>query len=178
MENNSINNNWTIKIGDIEIPLTQEQINTILISGMISKNSFNRVSKNEEYYSIDSYTGEVSCFSESNIYGDNDRYDQANYCTNKDIMKQRALHETLNRHLWRFSCINGELENKWDSHNGHWTITKNHHSDISNIEKTFSPQYSIHFQNGGIYFSSKEIAQKAIDEILIPFIKKHPDFVW
>lgn len=178
MKNNSINNNWTIKIGDIEIPLTQEQIDTILTSGMISKNSFNRVLKTEEYYSIDSYTGKVSSFSESDSYGDNDRYDQANYCVNKDIMKQRALHETLNRHLWRFSCINGELENKWDLHNAHWTISKNHHPDISSIERTFSPQYSTCYQNDGIYFSSEKIAQKAIDEILIPFIKKHPDFVW
>lgn len=180
MENNLINNDWTIQIGDIVIPLTQEQIDIIITTGLISKNSFNRVLKNEEYYSIDSFTGKVSSFSESNSCHDNDRYEQANYCINKEIMRQRALHETLNRQLWKFSCINGELENKWDLKNKHWAVVKDHIRDTKNINdiKKFSPQHWTYAQNNTIYFPSREIAQRAIDEIIIPFIKKHPDFVW
>ena len=32
--------------------------------------------------------------------------------------------------------------------------------------------------NGCIYFYSKSIAQKAIEEIIRPFMKEHPDFIW
>ena len=28
------------------------------------------------------------------------------------------------------------------------------------------------------YFNTKEIAQRAIDEIVLPFMKEHPEFVW
>ena len=29
-----------------------------------------------------------------------------------------------------------------------------------------------------VYFYSREIAGKAIDEIIKPFMKEHPEFVW
>ena len=47
-------------------------------------------------------------------------YAVANYCTDKAIMEQRALHETLNRLLWRYSmehegdkidCTKGNFKN-------------------------------------------------------------------
>ena len=31
---------------------------------------------------------------------------------------------------------------------------------------------------GAIHFNSKGIAQRAIDEIINPFMEKHPDFIW
>lgn len=97
----------------------------------------------------------------------------ANWCNDEALMKQRALHEVLNRQLWRFSCRNGELENKWDGECGHYSIRRNAY------DGTFSYKYSsIEKRQGVIYFPTKEIAQRAIDEVVIPFIIKHPEFVW
>ena len=37
---------------------------------------------------------------------------------------------------------------------------------------------SYYKEQGTEYFISEEIAQKAIDEIVIPFMQEHPEFVW
>lgn len=96
----------------------------------------------------------------------------ANACKDKKLMEQRALHEILNRLLWRASIEAGELKNSWDD-NKHYYIAYqlNLGGDwiIDSHENIVANQ---------IYFPSKESAQSAIDNIVKPFVKEHPDFVW
>ena len=35
----------------------------------------------------------------------------------------------------------------------------------------------LHYE-GAIYFHTKEIAQRAIEEIILPFMKDNPGFIW
>lgn len=164
-----------IMIEGKKIPLTDEQIKVLKDAKALEakqKSPFERVGYNENYYTIGNI-GNVFYTTDIAAPEDNRRFDTANYCTDKKLMEQRALHETLNRLLWRFSMENGEGENPWTSDCAHWYIFYAHNIDefrITWVEKVHSA--------GTIYFSSGELAQRAIVEIIKPFIKEHPDFVW
>lgn len=125
---------------------------------------------NDKYYYID-YIGEVGCTYNYKYTCDDSLIKVANACKDKELMQQRALKETLSRLLWRFS-----MENQGDKID--WSDTN-------------QPKYSIFLNRGdfnidsvtilkdlGEYFYCQKIARRAIDEIVKPFMEKHPDFVW
>lgn len=123
--------------------------------------SFLRAKKNKNYFYIDSRGTLVF---ETEGYGDDDeRFAVANYCTDKDLMEQRALHETLSRLLWRFSESNGGR--------GPYSIGKDHAG--GNLHVVGSS-----YDYLDATFVSTEVAQRAIDEVANPFIKANPDFKW
>lgn len=103
---------------------------------------------------------------------DESRYAAANYCTDKSLMEQRAMHETLNRRLWRFSEEHGG-DPEWDGVNYHHSIyydkTDGNFGCASN---------TFHHGNGVVYFRDVDTALSAIEEIVKPFLSAHPDFVW
>ena len=46
-------------------------------------------------------------------------------------------------------------------------------------EKFTAEGYNNTFKvEGTVYFSTKEKAEQAIEEVVKPFMKEHPDFVW
>lgn len=113
-------------------------------------------------------------------YGDVDRYDTlfsellpvANYCTDKELMEQRALHETLNRLLWRYSEQHGG-DREWDGCNEHWYIAANY------PQKNFIVMAAAWTREiGAVYFADKQTGLKAISEIVEPFMAEHPEFRW
>lgn len=107
---------------------------------------------------------------------DSKRFNVANYCADKHLIEQQALHETLNRLLWRAGIRAGELENEWDCNNAHWYIYKN----IYNAGKNeLSVSSVVYFRDLNIaYFPTKESAKNAIETIVKPFIAEHPEFAW
>lgn len=123
--------------------------------------SFLRVDKNKNYFYIND-TGTLVF--ETDGYGnDGERFAVANYCTDKSLMDQRALHETLSRQLWRFSESNGGR--------GPYSIGKDHAG--GNLHVVGSS-----YDYLDATFVSTEVAQRAIDEVVDPFIKANPDFKW
>lgn len=157
-----------------KIPLTDEQIE--MLRGTkepeeVKKSPFERV-YDRGYYFIQ-YDGTVEYDFDKGDMGDEYCLAVANYCTDKKMMEQRALHETLNRLLWRFSMENGEGENKWDCEHSHWVIKYVHDSGVFCTSWT-----TVVHQAGAIYFSTDELACRAIEEIIKPFMKDHPEFVW
>lgn len=154
-----------------KIPLTDEQVEMMLRIKTSKQNPFKELKHGEKYYFIDS-AGHVIGNTES--YRDTDirLYAIANYCADKEMMNQRAMHETLNRLLWRFSMENGEGANSWNNKNNHWNIIRNCQNVIvASAACAYSTM-------GSVYFPSQELAQQAIDEIVKPFMKNHPNFVW
>lgn len=95
----------------------------------------------------------------------------ANYCKDEELMTQRAMHETLNRLLWRASVQAGELNNPWDYNHDHWEI-------YCTCDGKFTVARSCNDKYYGIYFPTEKSAQSALDNIVKPFMEKHPDFVW
>lgn len=127
----------------------------------------------KEYYFIRS-DGLVDVETESNNFYDDEQHEVANYCSDRELMYQRALHETLNRLLWRFSEENGG-DNDWDRNASHYVIF--HHKSSNKGHYSVASYTYISYQ-GTVYFSSEELAYRAIEEIVNPFVAKHPDFVW
>lgn len=98
-------------------------------------------------------------------------YNIANYCTDKSLMQQRALHEVLDRLLWRFSMQNDGDKIICKKMNDVFTIMY-HATQRKFIVNSMCSKYHV------VYFYTEEIAQRAIDEIILPFMEEHPEFIW
>ena len=135
-------------------------------------NAFEKTENYREYYSIN-MTGEVVSDQD---FGDGfalKRFRAANYCTDKTLMEQSALHEILNRRLWRFSMLHNGDKINWDDY------SNKHYIFYARKNNKYYVDYNNEYQTTStIYFYSKEITQRAIDEIIKPFITEHPDFKW
>ena len=153
--------------------LTEEQLKALGIE-LPQANPFERVQKGEKYYCIEAL-GNVCSYTEDYYGIDEQAYDNANYCTDKAIMEQRALHETLNRLLWRYSMQNDGDKIEWHSDpNQNRTkafIYYNHIEKKFDIHTRWDCQFF-----GCVWFNTYEVAQSAIKEIVEPFMKDHPDF--
>lgn len=151
-----------------------DEKNSMLLRAVIGeektekKTSFARM-YDEEYYFIRS-DGCVEVETESNSFCDDEHHKVANYCADRELTCQRALHETLNRLLWRYR-EEWDKDSPWDGHHQHWYITKN--NDEITVEFTIQDCVQ-----GAIYFSLADNAVDAIEKIVKPFIEEHPDFVW
>lgn len=102
-------------------------------------------------------------------------YSVANYCRDEELMEQRALHETLNRLLWRYSETHGgDLPWSADGEDPHWCI-----SIVLRDPESAEPDWVYHVKTPGvIYFKDRETTQSAIEEVVKPFLAEHPEFVW
>ena len=167
------NENYIMLNGQkIEITVSEERLREL---GLIpeKKSPFERVEKNNRYWHINE-AGHPAWFCDHYTTYEDDLFDAANYCTDKDIIMQRAMHEKLNRLLWRFSMENDGDKIDWkDFKKSKWFIFLNKLSDELRVsDYTYTNLYGV------IFFSTKAIAQKALDEIVKPFIKEHPKFRW
>ena len=133
---------------------------------------FDRGNGTHVYYYIDS-DGSVLVDEDSSSSIDAGRYATANFCSDESTMKQRAMHETLNRLLWRYSEEHGG-DPKWNGENDHWLISAPHgcYKDEDIIYVSATKPF------GAVFFKDKDTAWSAIEEIVKPFLAAHPDFVW
>lgn len=100
-------------------------------------------------------------------------YDAALSFNDKQFAEQVALHQLLYRKLLKFAYDNGfEDVKEWDGNNMHWTIRYGGY--INNFFAYSKRQYKA----PDAYFSSKEATECAIEEVVKPFVKEHPEFVW
>lgn len=97
--------------------------------------------------------------------------DAANYCRDETKTKQRALHEILDRLLYRYSEQHGG-DPEWDGQTAHWNILR----DVDTGE--WETDYWYTCKQSGPYFCSKEVAEAAIHNVVDPFCADHPEFVW
>lgn len=93
---------------------------------------------------------------------------------NRDFAYQVALHQLLYRKLLKFAYDNGfEDTAEWKRYGKHWFIyydwdIKEVNIGLANVEQHFST----------VYFSTIQAAYQAIKEVVEPFVKEHPNFVW
>ena len=151
--------------------LTSEQMRQLGIEPE-KKNPFKRSEYGKWFYYI-SGNGIVGLTNDYNSEMDVDCFEAGNYCTDKSLMEQRALHETLNRLLWRYSMENGGGEIDWDYN------TKSKYFIYYDIQKRKLDISSFYiWKQDTIFFSTRKIAESAIEEIIKPFMAKHPEFIW
>lgn len=164
-----MNDNYAV-INGKKIELTEKQIRALGIE--VRKNPFERVAKLEMYCYIDAFD-EVHCITDEADQHDDMSFECSNYFNDKAFAEQVALHQLLYRKLLKFAYDN-ECEDtaEWDRENAHWTIR---YDDLRN---EFCPYYQDDYKTRDVHFSSEEGAERAIEEVVKPFMKEHPEFVW
>ena len=151
------------------IKLTDEQVKTL---GIERKNPFDRVDGDDRhYYAI--VGSDVLRRVDINDRTDRGLYNAINYFNDKTFAKQVSLHQLLYRKLLKFAYDNGfEDTAEWDGENAHWVIRYNENRN------EFCSYYQDGYKARDVYFSSKEGAERSIKEVVEPFMKEHPEFVW
>ena len=164
-----------ICIDGVKVLLNDSQISELraILEKKETKKSFlfERQSYGDEYYFINSI-GEVGSSCDFTYDYDSIRHDNANYCTDEELLKQRALEEILARRLWRYSMEHGGDKIDWSNNqqdkfaifcsgsNGLFYISTHAISQIINTT----------------YFVDYETAMNAIKEVVEPFMKEYPYF--
>ena len=152
------------------IKLTEEQVEMLGVEKR--KNPFEKVNKNESYYFITS-RGAVLNYVDINDITDRELYHIINYFNDEQFANQVALHQLLYRKLLKYAYENGyEDTSKWDGRNRHLAIR---YDGVCNAFTTYDHNM---YKAQEVYFSSEEGAKHAIEEVIKPFMKEHPDFVW
>lgn len=100
---------------------------------------------------------------------DNNRRRIANYFRDEDFATQVALEQTLRRLLIRYAC---SCEVK--PHDYVYYIR------YDRIDKKYDvlADYQSPLNLFQVYFNTKKDAENAIEEVIKPFMKEHPDFRW
>lgn len=156
-----------------EVHLTDEQLRMLGIEPEKKrKNPFERAKYHDLYYYV---------YEDSDVWSDTDvcvdaddrRYDAANYFNDKDFAKQVALHQLLYRKLLKYAYDNELEDEEWNGTNAHVYIIYN------STKKDYDTRWTRNEKEpGAVYFKSNTWATAALNEVVKPFMKEHPEFVW
>ena len=154
------------------VELTDDQVKAISAEIVEMKiNPFNRMGLGSYYYAPH-YDGTARTFTEYNSMTDTLMHCNSNYINDWAFAKQVALHQLLYRKLLKYSYDNEFEDTVWNNRNDHWYIFYNY------ADGCFDSQCNDGFKSQSVYFSSAGAANRAICEVVMPFMKEHPEFVW
>lgn len=129
------------------------------------KSPFYMVEEGESFYSIGG-NGDVMTLKENSLCFTGKYHNCANYCTDAELLRRRALYEKLERCLWRFSMENGGSGDYYpvlDRASRCWNVA-------CNSTQRFGPS-----------FKTAEVCERAIEEVIKPMldgIAEEEIFVW
>lgn len=157
--------------------LTEEQMRALGIELPKVNSPFERAEPYEKFYYIGSI-GSVEFGYDGGTCAvgsfDDKRFAVANYCTDKAIMEQRALHEILNRLLWRYSMEHDGDKIDWNDYDqAKYYAYYDHTRNAIFIDYGYGM-----YKYGMTYFVNRHTAEAAIKEIIEPFMEAHPEFKW
>lgn len=163
-----------ICIDGVKVLLNESQISelrAILEKKKTKKNSpFERQKYGDGYYCITS-NGEVRDACESGDSFDSVHYDNANYCTDEELLDQRALEEILARRLWRYSMEHDGDKIYWSDGQCKYIIYYDAEDGLF-----YTTSNTICQTINTTYFVDRETALNAIKEVVEPFMKEYPGF--
>ena len=154
-----------------EVRLTDEQLKMLGIA--TRNNPFDRTSNPwGEYFYMDTF-GSVGVGSEE--YSDvwKQLGNAANYFNDKNFANQVALHQLLYRKLLKYAYDNGFEDEEWDETKMHAYIIYNFTRKDYDIRWTRNEK-----EPGTVYFKTPTRATAALNEVVMPFVKEHSEFVW
>lgn len=151
-----------------KMDLTEEQLKQLGIK--VRKNPFESVDYDKNYYYINSFG--IARTTEKHVPISTDFQNVVNYFNDEDFAKQVALHQLLYRKLLKFAYDNECEDREWGIKHAHWHIFYDTSDDKFYVEPNDA------FKHQGVYFSSRNGAERAVEEIIKPFMKEYPEFVW
>lgn len=90
-----------------------------------------------------------------------------------DFAKQVALHQLLYRLLLRYAYITNTIDRtEWNGNNKHYSVISD------NSGTYFSRAWLSDKCPNNVYFNTAKAADNAIDKVIKPFERAHPEFVW
>lgn len=122
-----------------------------------AKNPYERVNNGEEYYFVRGQ-GKIGCFGYLNCDIDNKQFNGLNYFNNRNYAEYIAFKETLMRKLDRFAWENNAKAMNWGDRSIKYYISFDREDNELIIRSSCS------YQSNNVYFTSKEIAVKAMEE--------------
>ena len=142
-----------------EIPMTEKQF---IDSGVYYRPYYDAFEPADGRYYYITNMGTVT--SSTNVAASVDlaRISCGNYCTDMKLMKNRALYEELNRHLWRFAKQNESIYGEKE-----WYIAYDQES------RRYSAAMFLGAPATEIAFQSKKVAEMAIEEVIVPFLRRN-----
>ena len=163
-----------ICIDGVKVLLNDSQISELraVLGKRETKKSlfFERQHHTDKYYYIDT-SGEVRNARELGGSFDSVRHDNANYCTDEELLKQRALEEILVRRLWRYSMEHGGDKIDWSDDQCKYAIYYDAKIGLFYTTSNITCQII-----NTTYFVDYETAINAIKEVVEPFMKEYPGF--
>ena len=160
-----------IVINGKKAELTEEQLRALGVKKE-RNNPFAKVYRGKDFFYISAFD-DLCSLTEFNTIISGKLNVGGNYFNDEDFAHQVALHQLLYRKLIKFAYDNGcEDTAEWNGANQHWAIRY-----VENRE-AFAAYWQSTYKSQEVYFSSEEDAERAIEEVIKPFMKEHPEFVW
>lgn len=131
---------------------------------------FERQKYGDDYYYINS-SGKVGIITDFTYDSDLTRYNNANYCIDEELLKQRALEEILARRLWRYSMEHGGDKIDWSSNKYKYVIYYD-----SAVGAFYTTNNAFCQTVSSTYFVDYKTALNAIKEVVEPFMKEYHGF--
>lgn len=152
--------------------LTDEQLKLLGIER--PSNPFERVDKSERYYFVMSNDDVDYTVDDCNRI-DKKYFDNANYFNNKNFATQVMLHQKLWRKLLKYAYEHkvNVPDDAWDEDSFKYFVAydKDHNECVIEFGSS-RPALGI------VYFKNKYVVEYAIRDVVEPFMKEHPEFVW
>lgn len=124
-----------------------------------TKNPYERVDNRDIYYVVNG-RGEVEYIKDLNDHIDNSQFNSSNYFNNKNYAEYVAFKETLMRKLDKFAWEHNAKVVDWGDCN-----QPKHHIVLNNYcDKNLEVSSCFSLQSNNIYFTSKEIAEMALEK--------------
>lgn len=130
-----------------------------------TKNPYERVDSRDIYYVVNVH-GVIGSFKDVNDLTDKGHFNNLNYFNNKNYAEYIAFRETLMRKIDRFAWEHNAKVIDWNDCFTKYYIVFDHEDNELRIDVYYTVQSS-----NDIYFSSREIAEKAIEELKDDLIK-------
>lgn len=134
----------------------------------VAENPFER--KEQNFYYISSY-GKVLETRDYQAKEEDQIYVVANYCTSENLMKKRAAEETLSRLIWREAEIANADKTRKDCQ---VLYVVGYYAK----DKSIMPWLVDASLVGSVGFFHIDDARSCIKNVVIPFVKNHPELGW
>lgn len=162
-----------IVINGKKAELTDEQLKQLGINVEVKKETPFARHSDETYWFIKA-TNTIASLHDYNRDFDNALYNNVNHFNDYNIAEQVALHQLLYRKLLKYAYENDAVVNDWnDLDSKKYLIVKSIDDNKFHIDWNHRIKHVC-----SIYFNTKEVAEQAIENVVKPFMKEHPHFVW